>query len=109
MPTALLGGRAVDIPGTTLSLIAGSSIMFFGFAIAFILLAASVGFWPVRSSNSKVLKRPALIVVSVIYLVGACGIGIAGTVLYGVAYVKSHTHATVRNTEISTILQRCDQ
>jgi hypothetical protein len=99
MPVALLGGRAIDIPGTTLSLIAGLSVMFLGFATAFLLLGASLAFWPKKSPNSKGLKRSALIVVFIIYLVGTCGIVFGGATLWGVAYVKSHTHLAVRNQE----------
>jgi hypothetical protein len=74
-------------------------VMFLGFATAFLLLGASLVFWPKRSPDSKGLKKPALIVVSIIYLVGTCGIVFAGATLWGVAYVKSHTHVAMRTQE----------
>jgi hypothetical protein len=99
IPTALIGGLAVYIAGNTLSLIASLSIMVFGVSFALFLLLASLGFWPDRSPNSKGLRKPALIVVSIIYLAGTCGIGFAGATLWGIVYVKSHTHLAVRNEE----------
>jgi len=99
MPTALLGGRIFDNLGTTLSLIAALSIMFFGFATAFLLLGASLVFWPKRSPDSNGLKKPALILMSIIYLTGAGGIIFTETGLWARLYVKSHTHIAVRNQE----------
>ena len=73
IPIALIGGPAVDRSASTSGLIAGPSIMVFGFLIAFILLVASVAFWP---DKSKKLKGPAGILVCAIYLTGVCGISL---------------------------------
>jgi hypothetical protein len=89
IPFALIGGPMIDRPATTPSLIAGLSITVFGFllALALSLLIASLGFWP---NKTKKLKRPALIVLTIIYVSGTCGTILAGEGFVGVSYAKSH-------------------
>jgi hypothetical protein len=87
IPIALIGGPMVDRAATNSGLIAGLSIMVFGFVIAFGLLIASVAFWP---DKSKKLKRPALIVLTMIYISGVCGLSLSGVGSMGFVYAKSH-------------------
>jgi hypothetical protein len=87
IPIALIGGPMIDAPATTLTLIAGLSVTVFGFVLALSLLVASVAFWP---NQSKKLKRPALIVLTIIYVSGTCGLSLAGAGLIGISYAKSH-------------------
>jgi intracellular septation protein A len=99
IPIALIGGPMIDRAATTTSLIAGLSIMVFGFVIAFSLLVASVAFWPDKSKN---LKTPALIVLTIIYVSGTCGLSLAAAGFIGIGYAKSDGfHITPRaNTEL---------
>jgi len=99
IPSALIGGLAVDRAATTSGLIVGLSIMVFGFLIAFSLLVASVAFWP---DKSKKLKTPALVLLSTIYVTGICGLSVAGAGFIGFAYAKAHGfHIPARvNTEL---------
>lgn len=87
LPIALFGGLFVARAATTSGLIVGLSIIVFGFVIAFPLLIASVAFWP---DKSKKLKRPALVLVTMIYITGAWGLSLAGVGFSGVSYAKSH-------------------
>ena len=87
IPIALIGGPMADRAATTIGLIAGLSIMVFGFVIAFSLLVASVAFWP---DKSKKITRPALVVLSMIYITGVCGLSVAATGFVGISYAKSH-------------------
>src|SRR5580700_1539042 len=87
IPIALIGGPMIDAPATTLTLIAGLSVTVFGFVLALSLLVASAAFWP---NQSKKLKRPALIVLTIIYVSGTCGLSLAGAGLIGISYAKSH-------------------
>jgi MFS family permease len=88
IPVALIGGPMIDRAATTQSLIAALSIMVFGFMIALSLLVASVAFWPDKSEK---LKTPALIVLTIIYVSGTGGLGLAGAGFIGIAYAKSHS------------------
>jgi len=87
IPIALIGGPMIGRAATTPSLIAGLSIMLFGFVIAFSLIVASVAYWPDKSNR---LKRPALVLMSMIYISGVGGLGLAGAGLIGIEYAKSH-------------------
>ena len=87
IPTALIGGLLVDLAATTSGLIVGLSIIVFGFVLALSLLIASLGFWP---DKSKRLKRPALVLMSMIYISGVGGLSVAGAGLIGIEYAKSH-------------------
>jgi hypothetical protein len=87
IPIALIGGPMIDAPATTLTLIAGLSVTVFGFVLALSLLVASVAFWP---NQSKKLKTPALIVLTIIYVSGTCGLSLAGAGLIGISYAKFH-------------------
>jgi hypothetical protein len=83
---ALIGGLAIDRAATASCLIVGLSIMAFGFVIALFLLVASVVFWP---HKSKKFKRPALVLLTMIYITGGFGLNVAATGFVAMSYAKS--------------------
>jgi hypothetical protein len=87
IPIALFGGLAIVRDASTSGFITGLSTILFAVLIAFFVLITSVVFWP---NQSKKLKRPALIVLTIIYVSGTCGISLAGAGFAGVSYAKTH-------------------
>jgi hypothetical protein len=84
---AMIVAPMIFNPATTLGVIATLVSMLFGFIVAILLVLASLGFWPDKSIK---LKTPAVILLTMIYVTGACGMTLAGAGFVGVTYAKSH-------------------
>jgi hypothetical protein len=87
IPIALFGGLAIVRDASTSGFVAGLSTIMFAVLIAFFVLVASVAFWP---DKSKRLKRPALVLITMIYIAGTSGLSLAGAGFIGIEYTKSH-------------------